>query len=193
MKGNDKEHDEKIDGELIAIVEAVLFSAPRPISPGEFEENLDRDKDEIMKALNRLEKHYDKHERGIKLRRLREGYLLAARSEFADAVEEVLSSKRQVSLSEAALETLAIIAYFQPVTRSEIEEVRGVRADATLRTLQKYELIEERGRRDKPGRPIEYGTTDNFLKHFGLSDLSELPEREKIDVKLGQSEEEEGV
>ena len=165
---------------LEAVLEAVLFSAAEPVTLEELEANLAYSREEIEKGLTELEKHYQEENHGLKIKNFQEGFLLCTAPRLAESVEEALTSRRSVSLSEAALETLAIVAYFQPITRNEIEEIRGVRADATLSTLQKHDLIREEGRRDQPGRPIEYGTTENFLYFFGISDLSQLPARSEV-------------
>lgn len=174
---------------LQSLLEAILFSASEPVSISELIENLSYSREEIEQQLELMSDHYCEKEHGLQLKNFQDGFLLCTRPELADKVEKVLSSSRKVSLSEAAMETLAIIAYFQPITRNEIEEVRGVRADATLRTLQKYELIAEKGRRDQPGRPIEYGTTEEFLYFFGIGDLSQLPRKEEVLQRFSDSEE----
>jgi len=170
--------------ELEAVLEAILFSAAEPVTLEELEENLACSREEIERGLEGLSRHYQEENHGLKIKSFQEGFLLCTAPRLADSVEEVLTASRSVSLSEAALETLAIVAYFQPITRNEIEEIRGVRADATLNTLQKHDLIQEEGRRDQPGRPIEYGTTENFLYFFGISDLSQLPARGEVMERL---------
>lgn len=170
--------------ELEAVLEAILFSAAEPVTLEELEENLACSREEIERGLEDLSRHYQEENHGLKIKSFQEGFLLCTAPRLADSVEEVLTASRSVSLSEAALETLAIVAYFQPITRNEIEEIRGVRADATLNTLQKHDLIQEEGRRDQPGRPIEYGTTENFLYFFGISDLSQLPARGEVMERL---------
>lgn len=173
---------------LKPLLEAILFAAAEPISLSELAESLNYSREEIEKQLEKLEEHYCQDGHGLKLKNFKQGFLLCTSPELSEEIENALSSQKKVTLSEAAMETLAIIAYFQPITRNEIEKIRGVRADATLRTLQKYDLIGEKGRRDQPGRPIVYGTTEDFLYFFGISDLSQLPRREEVLHKYSASE-----
>ncbi len=175
---------------LQPLLEAILFSANEPVSINELADNLNYSKGEIEEQLKKLDDHYCQEKHGLKLKNFQKGFLLCTSPELSEKVEKVLTSQQKVKLSEAAMETLAIIAYFQPITRNEIEEIRGVRVDTTLRTLQKYELIKEKGRRDQPGRPIIYGTTEDFLYFFGISDLSQLPKREKVLNKFSTCQEE---
>ena len=126
-------------------------------------------------VLKELKKEYDQDGKGVELAELGDGYIFVTRQEYGAAVQKLLADRKAAPLSYAALETLAIIAYQQPVTRTEIEKIRGVSADRTVQTLQERQLIREVGRLDSPGRPIVYGTTQAFMVHFGLKNLADLP------------------
>ena len=139
---------------------------------------------EIAEALAELQRLYEEGGRGIELVELADGYQILTRSEFADAIARARIASRPRKLSAAALETLAIIAYRQPVGRAEIEEIRGVAADGVLRSLQDRGLIDVAGRGEGLGRPLLYGTTERFLEMLGLKDLSELPRLEELSVAL---------
>jgi segregation and condensation protein B len=139
-----------------------------------------------------LEQKYQGVEFGIQLKEYNDSYLFQTKKEFAAQIEQLFDITKVSSLSTASMETLAIIAYRQPVTRSEIEEIRGVSVERTLTTLSKYELIEEVGRKETIGNPIIYGTTDQFLEYLDIEDLSELPEIERVE-KLFEEEIEEAA
>ena len=159
--------------DLVAALEALLFAAPEPVSLDQLAAALEVEPPLVAAALEQLERHYAEGH-GVELRQVAGGYRLVTRPEFAAFIER-LHRPRRPSLSRAALETLAIIAYRQPITRAEIEAVRGVSVESPLATLLEQGLIAEVGRRDGPGRPILYGTTPRFLEAFGLRDLSQLP------------------
>ncbi len=175
--------------ELTAILEGILFVAPQPLSVEDIAKGLDFSTKEVARGLKLLHEQYQDSRRGLRLKVFKDKYTLTNKAEVGQAIDQVLAAPKKVSLTEASLETLAIIAYHQPITRSEIEEIRGVNAAQTLRTLSRHELITELGRREQPGNPIEYGTTENFLYHFDISDLSQLPKREKIKEKLQDKKE----
>lgn len=155
-------------------VEALLFVAGEPLSVARIARILGVGEGVVREALAELAEACRAPGRGIELVEVAGGWQLVTRREYRRAVEELLQPRRQ-ALSRAALETLAIVAYRQPVTRAEIEAIRGVQSEAGLRTLLERGLIREVGRKDAPGRPILYGTTPLFLQMFGLKDLSELP------------------
>ena len=139
-----------------------------------------------------LEKKYQSSESGIQLKEYNDSYIFQTKKEFAEDIEQLFNITKVSSLSTASMETLAIIAYRQPVTRSEIEEIRGVKVERTLSTLRKYELIEEVGRKETIGNPIIYGTTDQFLEYLDIEDLNQLPEIERVE-KLFEEEIEEAA
>lgn len=161
--------------ELIPAFEAVLFSGGEPISIDRFSQVFDIPPETVTEVMEALEKKLIKNDRGISLVRMENTYQLATKSEYADYIKKMFDIKRRTPLSPAALEVLAVVAYNQPVTKSFIEQVRGVDCSGVVTTLIEKGLIEERGRLELPGKPLLYGTTKNFLRCFGLSDLTELP------------------
>ncbi|AZO95606.1 SMC-Scp complex subunit ScpB [Halocella sp. SP3-1] len=164
----------------LAGIEALLFSTAEPISIDEMTKILNISEIKLRKYLSSLAAEYKKEQHGVFLKEYNGSYVLMTKPEYSSLIEDMYN-KKITRLSQAALETLAIIAYKQPVTRAEIEEIRGVKAEKTLLTLGKYGLVEELGRKDTIGNPIVYGTTKEFLRHFDLEDLSELPEVEEED------------
>nr|HID12771.1 SMC-Scp complex subunit ScpB [Anaerolineae bacterium] len=162
---------------LAARLESLLFVADAPVSIGRLAEALEVTAGQVEQALADLEAAYA--DRGLRLQRANNRVQLITAPEAASCVERFLGLRRRTRLSRAALETLAIIAYRQPVTRPEIEAVRGVASDSVLRTLLSAGLIEEVGRAPRVGRPILYGTTFEFLQYFGLHSLDELPPLEE--------------
>jgi segregation and condensation protein B len=159
--------------ELSAMVESILFVASGPVTTGRLAKVLVTTPAVIENILRSLEVDYQT--RGFRLQRSGSYVQLTSAPECSQPVEIFLGLQVTTRLSPAALEVLAIIAYMQPVTRPQIDSIRGVNSDSSLRTLLGLGLIEEVGRIDKPGRPILYGTTPDFLRHFGLNTLSELP------------------
>lgn len=158
---------------LIAQVEALLFVAPEPVSPYQLSTILEENQRLIQSCLEELEEQYQ--ERGVRLQWHDGKVQLTTAPESADIIEHFLNLEATTTLSRAALETLAIIAYQQPVTRPQIDTIRGVNSDGVIRGLLSKGLIDDAGRAEGPGRPILYGTTTDFLKYFGLSSLDELP------------------
>ena len=161
--------------ELAHVIEAILFVAGEPVNVKEIQRALDVTEDETRQAIDALDSDYSYHRRGITLKRFGQHIQLSTRAEYAPYVERLLQPIQKQSLSQSALETLAVVAYKQPVTRLEIEAVRGVKCDYSVQSLVNKGLIEEVGRKETLGRPILYGTTDKFLSHFGLSSLEQLP------------------
>jgi segregation and condensation protein B len=170
---------------LTRLLEAALFSAARPLTLDELQ-GLDplASHDELRAALAELKRHYDEGSHGVELLELAEGFQVLTRREFAEAVAEAQIVTRPRKLSAAAMETLAIIAYRQPVGRGEIEEIRGVQADGVLRLLQERDLIDIVGRAEGLGRPLLYGTTPAFLELLGLRELTDLPRLDELSVAL---------
>jgi segregation and condensation protein B len=172
--------------ELCAIIEAVLFVAGEPVERAAMRDALEITDQELEEALEALTEAYESGRRGIRLLRFGDRAQLATRPDYAPYVERLLQPIQKQSLSQAALETLAVVAYKQPVTRSEIEAIRGVKCDYSVQSLVQKRLIQEVGRKDALGRPILYGTTDEFLRHFCIASLEELPE---IDLSVPPSPE----
>jgi segregation and condensation protein B len=170
---------------LSQLLEAALFAANRPLTLDELE-GLESEASpaEVRTALDQLREHYDFDGHSIEIVELAGGYLILTRATFAAAVERAQAMQRQPRLSPATLETLATIAYRQPVGRAEIEEIRGVNAGGVLRTLQERGLIEVVGRSEGLGRPLLYGTTPLFLELLGLNDLADLPRAEELTIAL---------
>lgn len=161
--------------ELIPAFEAVLFSGGEPLSIERFSQVFDITPETVTEVMAQLSAQLEKNNRGIKLLRMENTYQLATKGAYAEYIKKAFDIKRRTPLSPAALEVLAVIAYNQPVTKSFIEQVRGVDCSGVVTTLVEKGLVEERGRLELPGRPLLYGTTKNFLRCFSMSDLSELP------------------
>lgn len=167
------------------IVEAVLFASETPLTASEVARaSDDLGPADVERAIEMLRMEYERDERSFQIYRLGDGYQILTRPEYAGYLEQFDSVTRPNRLSQAALETLAIIAYRQPVSRLEIEEIRGVNVAGVLRTLQERDLIEVVDRAEGLGRPLLYGTTRRFLDHFGLSSLEDLPQPESLRVAL---------
>lgn len=161
--------------ELTSAFEAVLFSGGEPQSIDRFSQVFDITPEKVVKVMEALEKRLNEQKSGLELLRLDNTYQLATKAEYADYIKKMFDIRRRTPLSPAALEVLAVVAYNQPVTKSFIEQVRGVDCSGVITTLVEKGLIEERGRLELPGKPLLYGTTKNFLRCFGINDLSELP------------------
>jgi len=162
-----------MDLELTSLIESLLFVADAPVMPAQLAAALDVEPKAVEEALDQLAADYQ--QRGLRLQRKAGRVQLVTAPEAAPAVERFLGLELSSKLSPAALETLAIVAYRQPVTRAQVEAIRGVNSDSVLRTLINKGLIEEVGRLEQVGRPILYGTTFEFLQYFGLQDLQDLP------------------
>ena len=160
-----------------AALEAVLFMAAEPIPAAEIAEILEVTPADAQQIAADLAEHYA--DSGIQITRVAGGYQVCTRPQYGPFVAKIHKPER-FRLSRAALETLAIVAYKQPITRPEIEAIRGVNSDSPVDTLSQYELIREAGRKDAPGRPVLYRTTDNFLGHFGLDSVEDLPRIDAI-------------
>ena len=157
------------------IMEALLFVSEKPLTTEDLRQALDGlDDEKIKEAIAELREDYIKSERSFNIAELAGGYQIVTNPEFAPWIDK-LFRRDETKLSTPSLETLAIIAYKQPLTRSEIEKIRGVNIEGVLKTLLDKNLIKIRGRKDAPGRPITYGTTDKFLEDFGLKGLEHLP------------------
>ena len=161
--------------ELISAFEAVLFAGGEPLSIDRFAQVFEIEPEEVVKVMEALEQRLKKNKSGLELARMENTYQLATKTEYADYIKKAFDIKRRTPLSPAALEVLAVVAYNQPVTKSFIEQVRGVDCSGVVTTLIEKGLVEERGRLELPGKPLLYGTTKNFLRCFSLNDLIELP------------------
>ena len=161
--------------EMVPALEAVLFSGGEPTSIVQLSKALESEPEDIEKAAELLKKRLIDSGSGIQLLRLDNAYQLATRKEYEEQIKTAFDMRRRAPLSQAALEVLVVIAYNQPVTKSFVEQVRGVDCSGVISTLVEKNLIEECGRLELPGRPLLYGTTKNFLRCFSVSSLSELP------------------
>ena len=166
---------EKIKG----IIEAMLFSSGRIISKDELVLNLEISKEEIENIIEMMKEDYKKENRGIELIEIDDGYQLCTKKELYNYIYPIIDKRTRPNLSNAALETLSIVAYNPRITRAEIEAIRGVSADAVVYKLLEYGLIEEAGKTDLPGKPMSYKTSKEFLKMFGYTSLKDLPELPK--------------
>jgi segregation and condensation protein B len=160
---------------LMPLVEALLFLTEEPLPPEKIAEITGVSTKEVRHVLDELQRSYSADSHGLQVVEIAKGYQLATKPEVAPIVEKLFKGESRYTLSQAALETLAIVAYRQPVTRVDIEAIRGVKVDGVMETLLKRRFVRTCGRKDAPGRPILYATTREFLKYFGLKDLSELP------------------
>lgn len=167
-------------------IEAILFASGTPIPVQKIAEALEMDITELNAVVDELIDLYNSSERGLMILRLEESLQLCTRSQYAEHIRLALDNRRNSPLSNAAMESLAIIAYNQPVTRSYVEQIRGVDSGAVVANLVEKGLLQEVGRLDAPGRPILYGTTVDFLRCFGISSLDELPDIERIIPEEGQ-------
>ena len=167
--------------EIKATIEAILFSAGRIVTEEELVLALELDKNQIEEIIKNMQEEYK--ERGIEIIKIDNGYQLCSKKEYYEYIYPILDKRAKPNLSQAALETLAIIAYNPKITRAEIEAIRGVNSDATIYKLLDYGLIEDAGKADLPGKPTTYKTTTEFLKMFGYESLTKLPElpRYKLD------------
>lgn len=161
--------------QLQATLEAVLFAVGEPIEISKLSQSLEIDEETLTSALRNLSANLEERNSGLCLLRLDDKYQLCTKSDFAPEIRKVLEVKKNAPLSNAAFEVLAIIAYNQPVTKSFVEQIRGVDCSGVMASLCQKSLIEEKGRLDLPGRPLIYGTTPEFLRCFCISSLDELP------------------
>jgi segregation and condensation protein B len=180
----DQELAEKVTrtpAELMAVVEALTFVADEPISSKVLADVLGEERESIQAAFEEIRNEYDERGSGLQLREIAGGWQIATRTELHEDVRKFLRTRPSAKLSLASLETLAVIAYKQPVTVPEILEIRGVQSASAIKTLLDKRLIVAKGRKEAVGRPMMYGTSKEFLVQFGLKDLSELPSIEDFE------------
>ncbi len=156
-------------------IEAILFANGSSVEPGRIAAALEISEEKAKEHLDRLMDEYQQSGRGITIIKLKNSYQMVSVKEFAPAIRTVMDLRRNTPLSQAALEVLAVIAYNQPVTKAFVEQIRGVDCSGVIGSLTAKDLIEEKGRLELPGRPLIYGTTENFLRCFNISSLEELP------------------
>ncbi|MGE3468028.1 MAG: SMC-Scp complex subunit ScpB [Pyrinomonadaceae bacterium] len=167
--------------ELMSLVEALIFVADEPVNAKLLGEVLDEDKGSIEAAVEELTREYAERGSGLQIRAIAGGWQIATRTELHEDVRKFLRTRPSAKLSLASLETLAVIAYKQPVTVPEILEIRGVQSATSIKTLLDKRLIVAKGRKEAVGRPMMYGTSKEFLIQFGLKDLTELPSIEDFE------------
>lgn len=169
-----------------SIIEAILFAAGRQVEIKELAMALEESSEKIIDEIEQLKSEYDENDRGFEIIKVNDSYQMCTRKDYYDYVAQILDKKSKPNLSNAALETISIIAYNPNVTRAQIETIRGVGCDGTIYKLLEYELIKESGKLDAPGRPTTYVVSDKFFKMFGLSSLDELPELPKYKLDENQ-------
>lgn len=167
--------------------ESMMFTWGEPLEVKAAAEVFNISKEEALECFLELQQEYEQEGRGIVIRRVNQAFQFVTRAENADYVRSLCTPVKVKRLSQSALEVLAIVAYKQPVTKGEIEAIRGIKCDRVIEGLLRKELVMEKGRADTIGRPILYGTTDTFLRNFGFSSLKELPKIEDIDSLMSGS------
>lgn len=167
--------EKKTEKELLGAVEAILFATGESVSLSKISSAIGKDETEAKRLLEELKKQYQKKERGIQLIELEDSYQLCTKPELYDYLIQVAKQPKKHVLTDVLLETLAIVAYKQPVTKIEIEKIRGVKSDHAVNKLVEYDLVCEVGRLDAPGKPLLFGTTEEFLRRFGVQSVEELP------------------
>ncbi len=169
-----------------AVIEAVLFAAGKEVNKKELMSVLEISEDELNAIISVMQEEYKQENRGIEIIKVEDSYQLATKKDLYEYLYQIFDKRNKPNLSQAALETLAIIAYNPKITRAEIESIRGVNSDGTMYKLLEYDLIESVGKLDAPGRPTMYSTTSNFLKMFGLNSLNDLPDLPKYKLDENQ-------
>ena len=173
-------------GKIEAIIEAILFACGREVKIMELVSALEMNEEDIIKIIESMKEEFKKQNRGIEIIRMNDSYQMCTKKEYYEYIYPVIDKRSKPNLSNAALEILAIIAYNSGVTKAEIEMIRGVNSDATIYKLMEYNLIEEAGKLDAPGKPMSYRTTSNFLKMFGYNSLEDLPNLPKYKIDENQ-------
>lgn len=186
MEQENEEKKSREMSELVAIVEALIFVSDEPITVKVLAEVLEEDRESIEAAVEELRKEYESRESGLQIREIAGGWQISTRTELHEEVRKFLKTRPSAKLSLASLETLAVIAYKQPVTVPEILEIRGVQSASAIKTLLEKRLIVTKGHKETVGRPMQYGTSKDFLIQFGLKDLSELPSIEDFEDLVTQ-------
>ena len=183
--------EKQLEKHLEAVVEAVLFTMGKSVELRQLVIATGQSEEETRQAVERLKTRYDKEERGMEIIELEDSYQMCTRTGFYENLIRVAASPKKQVLSEVVLETLSIIAYKQPVTKMEIEKIRGVSSDHAVNKLVEYHLVCELGRLDAPGRPLLFGTTEEFLRSFGVHSIDDLPVLSPVQVEEFKQEAEE--
>ena len=172
--------EKQLEKHLEAVVEAVLFTMGKSVELRQLAIATGQSEEETRQAVERLKARYDKEERGMEIIELEDSYQMCTRTGFYENLIRVAASTKKQVLSEVVLETLSIIAYKQPVTKMEIEKIRGVKSDHAVNRLVEYNLVQEVGRLDAPGHPALFATTEEFLRRFGISSTENLPDMDPV-------------
>ena len=168
--------------ELQRIIEAILFAAGEPIELNRLAQSMEQDAQDVRQAVEALADEMAFNRRGVRIIKLENAYQMVSSGEMADYITKALETRKPPRLSASQLETLTIIAYYQPATKAMVEQIRGVDSSYSVSALLNKHLIEEAGRLNVPGRPIQYRTTPDFLRTFGMQSLQELPAIDKVDL-----------
>lgn len=172
-----------------SIIEALIMASPEPLPGKKIAEQIEEmNSSKVAKAVSQLNERYVECGSSFRIRELAGGYQFYILSEYASFVQEMFARRRKLRLTRAALETLAIIAYKQPVTKTEIEQIRGVASDGVIHNLLEKDMITVKGRAQTVGKPLQYGTTDEFLKFFGLNKLEDMPKMSEIEELVASTE-----
>ncbi|MCR4610901.1 MAG: SMC-Scp complex subunit ScpB [Lachnospiraceae bacterium] len=169
--------------EMESIIEGILFTMGDSVKPEKIANALSVEKDEVISCLDNMMKRYEEDNRGIRLMKLDDSYQMCTSPEIYEYLIKIAKQPKRYVLTEVLLETLSIIAYKQPVTKSEIDKIRGVSCGHAVNKLVEFNLVEEVGRLDAPGRPMLFGTTEDFLRSFGVSSIEELPQLNQVQIE----------
>lgn len=191
LKEADISNPEKSRDALKGEIEAILFSMGESVEVSRIAEAAEISTGETEELLSEMEKDYEAENRGIRIMKLEDRYQLCTKKELYPVLIRIEKHPEKANLTDVLMETLSIIAYKQPVTRTEIEKIRGVKCDHAVNKLLEYDLIQEVGRLDAPGRPILFGTTEEFLRHFGTDSIDALPVVNPVKVEDFKAEAEE--
>ena len=184
--------EKEINSRDIALVEAIMFLETEPVDEAIINRITGLPKDTVKIIFEKLAERYSVQDSGIQLNSLGTAYMLSVRHDFWDELKDRYGKKNEGKISRAAMETLSIIAYSQPITRTEIEAIRGVSADNMIRLLTEKDLIREVGKKDIPGKPVQFGTTREFLKQFRLNTIADLPRLNEYETERFELEGEAG-
>ena len=176
-----------------AAIEAILFAVGDSVETEKLAKAIEQDKDTTKKIIYHMMDRYREEDRGIQIIELEDSFQLCTKSELYEYLIRVAKQPRKIVLTDVVMETLSIIAYKQPITKLEIEKIRGVKCDHAVTKLVEYELVTELGRLDAPGRPILFGTTEAFLRHFGINSLEDLPSLNPVQIEDFKAEAEEEI
>lgn len=178
---------------LEAAIEAILFTMGNSVELAQIADAIQQDKETTRKILQNMMDRYQQEDRGIQIIELEQSYQMCSKKEYYECLIRLAMHPKKPTLTDVMLETLSIIAYKQPVTKAELEKIRGVKCDHAVNKLVEYNLVRELGRLDAPGKPILFGTTEEFLRSFGVQDLDELPMPDPVKVEDFKAEAEEEV